>query len=430
MYRSSTSTLSIPLLLISILLDVFLILPLLILALPWLAFKVFAEGRGVGDLRQRFGMWQISLPVGPRIWVHAASVGEVQAAKPLLAELKRVHPGKEFVLTTMTTGAHDLARKLIPDVDVRLLPIDMGHFMFSMIRKMRPSALILVELEYWPQMLLACQAYSIPVLVVNGRISDRGLKSWQSWKPILGWMSRVPQRVLARSDEDADRFIQIGTPAERVSVGGNLKYDVSDSGMIKAKRHSEEGFTWIAGCTHPGEEQLAVEVHQKLQRDFPESRCIIAPRHIERSSEIFQFVEESGFTPVFWSQSAGSFASEEILVVDQLGVLKEAYSTAEAAFVGGSLVDRGGHNFLEAVLSGCWTCHGPHIDNFRDMAELLQPWNGVDLVADRDELLNWLRQRASARNSDKERQAVVQSLMEGLGGISRSCVAEMNPWLE
>jgi len=250
MYRSATSTLSLRLLICSILLDVFVMVPLLVLVSPWLLYKVFAEGRGVGDLRERIGLWQISLPVRPRIWIHAASVGEVHAARPLVAELMAQHPGKEFLLTTMTTGAREMAKKLLPEVEVRLLPIDLGHFMFTMIRKMRPSMLILVELEYWPQMLLACKAYSIPVTVVNGRISDAGLKKWKTWNSVLGWMAQIPELVLARSEEDADRFIQIGTPAEKVQVTGNLKYDF-ESLSIPGRRFSPAEWFCMDGELHP-----------------------------------------------------------------------------------------------------------------------------------------------------------------------------------
>ncbi len=430
MNRSSTSILSIPVLISSILLDVFIMLPLFVLVSPWILYKVLVEGRGIGDFRDRIGLWQISLPVRPRIWIHAASVGEVRAAKPLIAELRRVHPGKEFVLTTMTTGARELANKIVPDVEVRLLPIDLGHFMFTMIRKMRPSLLILIELEYWPQMLLACKAYSIPVTVVNGRISDSGLRRWQRWQPLLGWMTRIPELVLSRSEEDADRFITIGTPADRVRVGGNLKYDPSDQIVAANRKTLVEPFTWIAGCTHPGEEAVAIDVHRELLVEFPGSRCILAPRHIERCEEVRHQVDRAGFSSEMWSRSMGRFNGADILIIDQLGTLAEAYSIAEAAFVGGSLIDRGGHNFLEPVLAGCFTCHGPHIDNFRDMAQSLQAWKVVESVADAGELTQWLLQRASSREEANERQFVIQKVQKGLGGISHRCVTALEPWLE
>ena len=429
MNRSSTSTLSVSVLVCSILLDVFVLLPLLVIATPWLLFKVLGEGRGFGDLRDRVGLWQISLPVRPRIWIHAASVGEVHAAKSLLVELQQAHPGKEFILTTMTTGARDLARKIIPDVEVRLLPIPLGHFLFSMVRKMRPTTLVLIELEYWPQLLLACKAYSIPVTVVNGRISDHGLRQWNNWMPFIGWMARIPELILARSEEDSDRFIAIGTPAEKVRVGGNLKYDFSTTGVFAKQRSPGQPFTWIAGCTHLGEEGVVLEVHRKLLAEHRGSKCYLAPRHIERCTEVQHMVEQAGFSCQRWSE-ASQKTSAEIIIIDRLGVLGEAYSLAEAAFVGGSLVDRGGHNFLEPVLAGCFTCHGPHIGNFRDMEQLLNPWNVVDQVADPAELTNWILARAASRELFKERQIVTQELQKSLGGISRRCVNLLRPWFE
>jgi 3-deoxy-D-manno-octulosonic-acid transferase len=430
MYRSSTSTLSIPRLICSILLDVFVMLPLLLLVSPWLLYKVMAEGRGVGDFRERVGLWQISLPVRPRIWVHAASVGEVHAARPLLAELQRSHPGKEFLLTTMTTGAREMAEKTLPGVEVRLLPIDLGHFMFSMIRKMRPSMLILVELEYWPQLLLACRAYSIPVAVVNGRISDRGLSRWKSWSSVLGWMSRIPELILARSAEDADRFIQIGTPAEKVRVAGNLKYDVADLSLPIRKINGSSAFTWMASCTHPGEESIVLEIHRQLLDEIPDARLILAPRHIERCDGLARQIREADFSVSRWSDSQALPRVREVLLIDRLGVLMQTYGLAEAVFVGGSLVDRGGHNFLEPVLCGCFTCHGPHLDNFRDMESLLAPWNVAEEVPDAEGLARWIGQRANSREEIRERQKVAQDLRNSLGGISREVVSALKPWIE
>ena len=429
MYRSSTSTLSLRLLICSILLDVFVIVPLLVLVSPWLMYRILAEGRGFGDFRDRIGLWQISLPVRPRIWIHAASVGEVQVARPLVAELMKKHPGKEFLLTTMTTGAREMAQKLLPEVEVRLLPIDLGHFMFTMIRKMRPSMLILVELEYWPQMLLACKAYSIPVTVVNGRISDSGLQKWKTWRLLLGWMSRIPELVLARSAEDADRFIQIGTPTERVQVTGNLKYDFGSLAIPGRRFNPVEGFVWMASCTHPGEERIALEVHQRLLETIPNARLVLAPRHIERSAEVFKLAEERGFSVELRSRT-GSVGTAQVMIIDQLGVLMEVYAQTEAVFVGGSLIDRGGHNFLEPILCGCFTCHGPHIDNFRDMATLLEPWNVKDLVSNEQELADWIELRAASREAIRERQLAIDPLKNALGGISSEVAKALNPWIE
>lgn len=429
MYRSATSTLSLRLLICSILLDVFVMVPLLLLISPWLLYKIFAEGRGVGDFRERIGLWQISLPVRPRIWIHAASVGEVHAARPLVAELMAQHPGKEFLLTTMTTGAREMAKKLLPEVEVRLLPIDLGHFMFTMIRKMRPSMLILVELEYWPQMLLACKAYSIPVTVVNGRISDAGLKKWKTWNSVLGWMTQIPERVLARSEEDADRFIQIGTPAEKVQVTGNLKYDFGSLSIPGRRFNPADGFVWMASCTHPGEESMALEVHREILQENPRARLVLAPRHIERSAEIHKSVEERGWSADDFSPS-GMAGKSEVLIVDQLGVLMEAYTYAEAVFVGGSLIDRGGHNFLEPVLCGCFTSHGPHISNFRDMKALLNPFGVVDEVADSKDLADWVRERANSREAIRGRQKAVETVKSALGGISSATATALKPWIE
>ena len=426
--RTAPFTLSVVTLCLSILLDV-LMIPLLLIALPWLLFKIVIEGRGFGSLRDRIGRAYISRPSRPRILIHAASVGEVRMTVPLLRELRDKHPGKEFIVTTMTTGAYDLAQRILPECQVQLLPLDLGVFMNSFLSRIQPTAVILVELEYWPQFLLACKARSIPVLVVNGRISDRGLKRWQKWNWLLGWMTRIPSRVLARSEEDADRFVQIGTPAERVRITGNLKYDMAKPEVSRRGSSSNRGFTWMAGCTHPGEEDVVLSVHRELLQEFPDIHLIIAPRHIERSETVRKQVSASGWGPIF-SSGSNVAKGDEVVIVDQLGVLDEFYEQSDAAFVGGSLVQRGGHNLLEPVLSGCFTCHGPHVQNFRDMATPLAEMGAVREVQDRQELLMWLQKRIQCRSEGPLSQGLISRVRENLGGAAKRTVKDLAPWID
>lgn len=408
-------------------LDVPVSLALLLIS-PWLASLVLVKGRGFGSLQQRIGGWRISLPTRERIWVHAASVGEVRATVGLIDSLARNRPGCEVVFSTMTTGARSLARELYPDVQVYLLPLDLSHFMHRMLARLRPDVLILVELEWWPNLLLACQARSVPVVVVNGRISPRNEGRLRWLGPLTGWMARCPELVCARTRRDADAFQKLGTPAEKIILAGDIKMDAvrpPDPHSIRRDHdrrlgHPGDLFRWIAGCTHPGEEEQVLEVHRRWLEECPGSQLWIGPRHVERSNEVLLLAKRSGFEAVLESQLDG--ATAQVVVIDTLGRLDGAYRISDAAFVGGSLARQGGHNLLEPVAAGCATCHGPHVDNFLEMQELLQQQGAVTLVDSGDQILPWLREQYSRVDLSESNRDRARQVLEHLGGASDRCV--------
>ena len=405
-------------------------LPMLVawvLLSPWILYLVVARGRSIGSLQERFGIWRISLPTRERIWIHAASVGEVRASVSLVDTLRKSRPGSEMVISTMTTGARDLARELFDDHQVHLLPLDFSPLVQAVLKRLRPDVLILIELEWWPNLLLACRSRSIPVVVMNGRITAKGLGRLRMLGPLTKWMASCPELICARSDEDASRFLQLGVAPERVRIPGDIKLD-SLRGPDPVSRRLEfdrscgvsvDLFRWSAGCTHPGEEELMLAAHIKLLEVWPSSQLWIGPRHVERAAEVVALVRRCGLEGTLES-SQGSGTSQ-VVVIDRLGRLDGAYRVSDAAFVGGSLVARGGHNLMEPVAAGCFTCHGPHVENFREMKTLLQRHGAVQEVADEHDLLRLLSLWASDRPSRQQRHARVQELLDELGGATERC---------
>ena len=408
------------------LLDIPMLLAWVILS-PWVLYLVVVRGRSVGSLNERLGNWRISLPTRERIWIHAASVGEVRAAVSLVDTLRKSRPGSEMVISTMTTGARDLARELFDDYQVHLLPLDFSPFVQAVLKKLRPDVLILIELEWWPNLLLACRSRSIPVVVVNGRITTKGLGRLRMLGPLSTWMASCPELICARSDDDASRFLQIGVAPERIRITGDIKLD-SLCGPEPVGRWLEfdrscglpvDLFRWSAGCTHPGEDEVVLAAHVKLLDSLPGCQLWIGPRHVERAAEVLTLVRRYGLEGAL--ESSPDSATAQVVVIDRLGRLEGAYRISDAAFVGGSLVARGGHNLIEPVAAGCFTCHGPHVDNFHEMKTLLQRHDAVQEVADEHDLLRLLILWASDGPSRKQRHVRVQELLDALGGATERC---------
>jgi len=371
-------------------------LVILLLLLPWLAVTVLVRGRGVGSLGERFGSWKISFPQRERIWIHAVSVGELQAVEPLLRELSNARPGAEFVISTTTTTARDIARTRYPEITVRLYPIDFSWCVQRVLNSLRPQLIVLVELEVWPQMVLEAHRRGIPIVIANGRISERSVKRLSFAAPIVRPLFSKVTEVHASDSRCAERFVRFGVDPSRVFELGNLKLDrwpLSRTGEIRRRYETQFGYPrstlrWVAGCTHPGEEELILAAFQELRARFEDFSLLLAPRHIERASAVVNRAEEHGFSVRLThssSEASEVIEAPDVVVLNQVGKLAELYAVGDVAFVGGSLIERGGHNILEPVLAGVATLHGPHMSNFRGLVELLTD-GGASLQVEESEL--------------------------------------------
>jgi len=330
----------------------------LLLASPFYALRVF-RGRYRSSFRERLG-WNLRKIDGPVVWVHACSVGEVEAAAPMVALIQKNRPGCAIVISTGTETGQGRARTLFSFADVRYLPFD---FLFSVRRHLDAvgsiSEFFIMETELWPNLIHELSRRNVPIFIANGRISDR---AWKRYRRVLGFFKPVMLKVTAvaaRTEIDAERFRALG--AMCVAAVGNIKFDRAPAmGPVDVP----SGRTIIFGSTHPGEEKICMEVFDDLKKKFPDLKAILAPRHIERAKEL------------------RDYEGEDVCVLGTHGELAGLYAIAYAAFIGGSLVPIGGHNPIEAAIQGVPVIWGPHTENFRDACQLL----GEFEVKDKEEL--------------------------------------------
>lgn len=365
----------------------FLLWPLLFLVFVWR----YGLRRTLRGLPERFGVggpW----PERGALWIHAASVGEVRAAENFLRALPARFPGVPRLLTTTTVNGKELALRLGLAETVRLAPLDRPALMRQFIHRVRPKALILVETELWPYWLQTLSAHRVPVVVINGRISDGAFPLYYrcrgAFAPLLTGLARVG----VQSPRHAARYLQLGAHPEAVAITGNLKFDVPlpdlarRPALCSAYGFSESDPIWVAGSTHPGEETMVLESFASLRQKHVALRLVVAPRHVERAGDVLRLFVDRGFRAVLRSRLSQSTGSADVLVLDTVGELSEIYGLATVVFVGGSLVRRGGQNPLEAARWAVPLVFGPHMENFREIADLFRDSHAALFVANAAEL--------------------------------------------
>jgi len=365
------------------------------LALPALALKArWREGLG-----ERLGKSTLQVS-GGGIWVHGASVGEAMAATRLVEAL-RGEGRKVFFSTTTVTGRAVLQR-IMPDVPVGLAPLDHPWCVDAAFAKLEPTALVLVETEIWPVRIAAAARRGLPVVIVSGRISDKSFPGYMRFRRCLASTMANIDAVGARSEVDAQRFVALGVPEERVCVTGDLKLEPPDqpaavapeiAAFLANVQTADAGSTspglrlFVAGSTHAGEEELAVQVLEECKAKGYPVALALAPRHPERFDAVAASLREAGQQVTRRSElsceDAGSrLKAGEILLLDSVGELTGVYGLGSLAFVGGSLIPRGGHNVLEPLFEGCPVIFGPHMASARDAAELVCSLGAGEQVED------------------------------------------------
>jgi 3-deoxy-D-manno-octulosonic-acid transferase len=323
----------------------------------------------------------------PVIWVHAVSVGEVLAVCGLVEELQRRYPKHRTVITTTTDSGQALARKRFAEENVFYFPMDFAFAILPYLRALRPQLVIIAETEFWPNFLRLAHASGAAIAIVNARISDR---SWPNYKRFRWTLRTVLANVdlfLAQTPEDATRLQSIGAGKGRVQTVGNLKFDMNlpaPPSIIGTLRRSlgesRTGPMLICGSTVEGEEPLLLKAFENVLVAHPRAAMILAPRHPERFSAVAGLLQEMGIP--FWRRSDwhGEPITGGVLLVDTIGELAALYAVADVAFVGGSLMPRGGHNIIEPAQHGVAIVVGNHTENFRDIVRLFQSRDAVRIV--------------------------------------------------
>ncbi|HRY30034.1 MAG TPA: 3-deoxy-D-manno-octulosonic acid transferase [Elusimicrobiota bacterium] len=381
--------------------------PLVVLGMVWR----YGLRRTLRGLPERFlPPRRPSVHPSPLVWVHAASVGEVRAVEPWLRGFFSRFETLRVGLTTTTVAGKELAVKLFPTAEVRLAPVDLAACVRGLLEAWRPAALVLVETELWPNWIQTAADLNVPLLLINGRISDRSLKSYLLlrwfWGPLLSRFAVVG----AQSPVHAERFARIGTEREKIVVTGNLKYDLplrdaaSRPALFRKYGLQENDRVWVCGSLHPPETEFVLQVRNGLLKEGVEVKLVIAPRHLESVPGIVRSLEKENVPYSLRSQFSASAAPEmstPVMVLDTIGELPEVYGLASWVFVGGSLVPRGGQNLLEPARWGAPVLFGPHMENFREMAAMFLEQRAAVRVADGDGLLSEMRALAADRDRSR-----------------------------
>jgi 3-deoxy-D-manno-octulosonic-acid transferase len=398
---------------------------------PRLLERRLAHGKENPDrIAERRGEPSVPRPPGPLVWVHGASVGEFVAVLPLVERIRA--RGFTVLMTTGTvTSAVVAEKRLPPGAFHQFIPLDVPAFIARFLDYWHPELALFVESDLWPNTILAASERQIPMILVNGRLSERSYSRWRHFPKTIETLLRRIDLCLVRSPHDAARFRALGAP--RISITGNLKFDVPalpvDARKLATLTDATQGrIILVAASTHPGEENVIVEVHRRLKTTFPDLLTIIAPRHPQRGPAIADIVTTARLRSVLRSRGALPAGEIDIYVFDTLGELGLVYRLAPIVFMGGSLVRHGGQNPIEAIKLGAAILHGPHVSNFGEIYEELDRASAAELVIDADELTArigaWIRDGA-----ERERIAAqAKRYVDKLAGALDLTVSALEPY--
>jgi 3-deoxy-D-manno-octulosonic-acid transferase len=368
-----------------------------VLALPWFLWKGRATGKYLRTFRERMGRLPVYLNVDgdPSIWIHAVSVGEVLAARPLVPALRERFPRHRLFLSTTTMTGNAVAARAVRGLDgLFYAPFDWRRPVRRALAVLNPALLVLMETELWPNLIHEARRRGTRVALVNGRISTRSFGRYLRVRRFLRRMLEEVDLFLMQGSPHAERIRTLGAPADRVRVTGNLKFDAVEPGRPPERlvrlldgRPGEARPLLVAGSTVDGEEELVLRAFHRVREHVADAGLLIAPRHPERFAAVPPLVEAAGFRCRRRSTlEPGSWRLGEVLLLDTLGELARVYPLATVVFVGGSLVPAGGHNILEAAVVGRPVVVGPHMENFQEIADQFRAEAALVQVATPEEL--------------------------------------------
>lgn len=385
----------------------------LFIAIIYLPIYLFRRKFHRGFL-SRLGFLAKDLALSSPVWIHAVSVGEAMAIRGLVEELRPIYPDKKFVISTVTPTGNKIARTIAKEGDfVTYLPLDLSFIVRVVLDRISPSLFIIAETEIWPNLISCLYKKKIPIAVVNGRISDASFRGYLAIKFLVKPVFKKIALFCVQTARDGERLMRLGVWEDKIKITGNMKFDNADlrgsnaDGADKYKSIlglSKEEKLLVAGSTHPGEEEIILNVYRGLLAELPYLRLLIAPRHPERAAEIEKLVKVRGFNAVRISKLNDSTPASPagriqrfnaclparqdstIFILDTIGQLLSFYALADIVFVGGSLVRKGGHNILEPASFAKPILFGPHMFNFRDIADLFLASKAAILVHNQEEL--------------------------------------------
>jgi len=373
------------------------ILLTILVALPYLLVKIAASRKFRSGLLQRMGFIPGRSSSERMLWIHGVSVGEVKTIQPLLRRLEVEFGPLACAISSTTPAGYQIARQIFPERYVFYFPLDISFIVRRVIRRIRPGLIILMELEIWPNLLYEASRHDAEVIIVNGRISHRSFRGYRFMRSVLPELDRI-SLFSVQNEEYRRRLLDLDVAEDRVVISGNIKFDGIDTAEDRGGSEEDEDHRMrrelcfgakarilVAGSTHHGEDDLLLQAYPVLARQHPTFRLILAPRHLERVAEIEKACLKNGLRPcrrTHLNSRRDAIGGGEVLILDTIGELERVYSLADVVFVGGSLVEVGGHNMLEPAGKGKAVVYGPHVFNFAEEASLLEGCGAAVRVPD------------------------------------------------
>ncbi len=353
---------------------------LLYLLTPLILLKLYLRSKQAPAYRQRIAERFGFIPALQKnaIWIHAVSVGEVQAAIPLVRRLQQIYPNTHFLITTMTpTGSERVITAFQQTVQHAYLPYDYPDAVQRFLRNTQPNILILMETELWPNLLTACRQRGIAVILANARLSAKSTRGYARIQPFTRHILANLNHVAAQTEQDKQHFIQLGLDAKRISVTGSIKFDLqlADNLIEQAKLLRQQWgnarLIWIAASTHEGEEQIILNVYRILMKKFPHLLVVLVPRHPERFDSVAKLCQRYDLRIVRRCLKQVCDENTHVYLGDTMGELQLLFAASDIAFIGGSLLPIGGHNLLEPAAVGLPVIFGPHVFTFKEISQQL-----------------------------------------------------------
>jgi 3-deoxy-D-manno-octulosonic-acid transferase len=403
----------------------YLLIPFILLRLLWRGIKAPAYRC---RWRERFALYNIKFPQGV-IWFHAVSVGEAEALFPLIRKIQKQHPDAKLLITTTTpTGSARVKTVMQETVAHVYLPYDVPDAVNRFMRCFKPKLAVIMETEIWPNLFVYCGKNDIPLYIINARLSEKSSRGYQKIPSLVHPALAAINLIATQTQDDAERFIAIGADSEKVLTLGNIKFDVeipqttiAQGLQIKADLFRGR-FVWMIASTHKDEEAIFLEIYKEIKQKIPELLLVIVPRHPERFADVKKQCEQLMLAVVMRTAGDRVFTETDVYLVDTMGELKMLYAASDVAFVGGSMVPRGGHNILEAAAVGVPVMFGPYMVNFKEIARGVLSHKAAIQCQNKDELINSivaLYEQPVYRNALAEKG--MEFVRQNQGAIARIC---------
>lgn len=375
-----------------------------------------------------------------RIWIHAVSVGEVLQLRQIVAGLKAACPNLQILITTTTDTGYTVAQDSLPDCDIAYFPLDFSWAVHRALYRASPDLIVLVELELWPNFINAAADRSIPLMLINGRLSARSFRGYSRIGLLIQVLLDQFKLIAVQTEEYRTRFLELGARPDRTIVTGSIKFDGVATNRSNPKTMAlrdwlqirDDELVFVAGSTQEPEEQYAVDVFKALKVEFPQLRLIVVPRHPERGDSIASLLQKEGL-PVARRSRAGmtlSASQQPVGLLDTVGELGACWGLADVAFVGGSFTKRNGQNMLEPAAYGAAVCYGPNTANFRQVVELLEQHNASQRVRSPEELKTFVQTMLRDRQAAQEMGQRAKELVLSQQGATQRTVERIVSALE